>query len=115
MKGKKSMKREFIMISTFDNPWKDMGLIDDDLRELQNLLLKNPFAGDIIQGTGGARKLRFALPGTGKSSGIRIIYLDITHLKKLYLVLCYPKGKQDDLSQEQKKYVKKLIEILKGV
>jgi hypothetical protein len=103
------------MTPVFDRLWNDMGLSDEDLRQLQNMLLKNPFIGDIIQGTGGARKIRSALPNIGKSGGIRIIYFDITHLGKLLLILCYPKSKQDDLTHEQKKQVRAVIEALKGV
>ena len=108
------MAREFIMTPVFDRQWDDVGLSDNDLRQLQSSLLKNPSLGDTIQGTGGARKIRFALPHSGKSSGIRVIYLDIAHLQKLYLLLCYPKSKQDDLTFEHKKQVKLLTGILKG-
>ena len=76
--------------------------------------MTNPTAGDIIRGTGGARKTRFALLDAGKSGGIRVIYLDVAHKKQTYLLLCYPKSQQDDLSQEQKKQVKALVEALKG-
>ena len=109
------MVREFVMVSIFDKLWSDMGLSDEDLREFQNVLIKNPFAGSIIPETGGARKIRFALPGKGKSGGLRVMYFDATHLQKIYLIICYPKGKQDDLTPEQKKQVKKIIETLKGV
>ena len=77
-----------------------MGLSDEELREFQNILLENPFAGSLIQGTGGARKIRFALSGSGKSRGLRVIYFDITHLRIIYLIICYPKSKQDDLTPE---------------
>ena len=108
------MTREFIMTPVYDRLWSRLGLTDDDLSEFQSALLKNPSAGDLIQGTGGARKTRFALLDTGKSGGIRVIYTDITHKKQIYLILCYPKSPQDDLSQEQKKQVKAFIEELKG-
>ena len=109
------MTREFIMTPVYDKLWDRLELTDDDLRDLQIILMTNPAAGDIIRGTGGARKIRFALFGTGKSGGIRVIYLDITHKKQIYLLLCYPKSQQDDLSQEQKRQVKALVETLKGV
>lgn len=102
------------MTPVYDRIWNSLGLNDEGLRELQNLLMQNPFTGDIIQGTGGARKMRFAQNNTGKSGGIRIIYIDITHLDQLYLLLCYPKNRQDDLTEEQKKQVKAVIKTLKG-
>ena len=50
------------------------GLADDDYAKLQLYLAENPDAGALIEGGGGIRKLRFALPGRGKSGGIRVIY-----------------------------------------
>lgn len=49
-------------------------LTDDECAGLQNFLVENPERGDIIKGGGGIRKLRYALPGRGKSGGIRVIY-----------------------------------------
>ena len=49
-------------------------LDDEDLRGLQNLLLEKPDRGPVFTGTGGLRKLRFALPGRGKRGGARVIY-----------------------------------------
>ena len=108
------MAREFVMVSIFDKLWDDMGLSDEDLREFQNMLIENPFAGSLIQGTGGARKILFALQVKGKSSGLRVIYFDVTHMRKIYLIICYSKGRQDDLTPEQKKQVKKIIDAVKG-
>ena len=108
------MTREFINTPVYDKLWNDLGLTDDDLCDLQNTLLSNPQAGDIIEGAGGAAKVRYASQGKGKSGGIRVIYCDLTHKKRLYLLLCYPKSKQDDLTQEQKKQLKALIKTLKG-
>ena len=112
--GWHEMTREFIITTVYDRLWEKLNLTDEDLRELQILLMKYPSAGSVIQGTGGARKIRFALLNTGKSSGIRVIYVDIAHLQKIYLLLCYQKNQQDDLTQAQKKQVKALIESLRG-
>jgi hypothetical protein len=108
------MGREFIIVEMFVRLWDSMNLDDDAMREIQAELLANPHLGDIIVGAGGARKARFALPNMGKSGGIRVIYFDKTHKQKLYLMICYPKGKQEDLTPEQKKKLKKAIETLKG-
>jgi len=96
------MSREFIMTLVFDRLWNKQNLEDEDLLKLQIDLMTNPKIGDIIRGTGGARKMRFALHDTGKSGGIRIIYVDLTHKDQTYLLLCYPKSQQDDLTPEQK-------------
>lgn len=109
------MGREFIMTPVFDRLWGDMGLNDNNLRELQAQLITRPHHGDIITGTSGARKTRYAaILNTGKSGGTRVIYVDITHAEIIFLLFCYPKGKQDNLTPEQKKQVKKIVEAVKG-
>lgn len=60
------MTREFIITREFDSVWKSLGLNDDDLNELEIFLCKNPDAGDTMKGTGGVKKLRWALDGRGK-------------------------------------------------
>jgi len=108
------MVRQFIETTIFTKQWREMSLDDDDLRELQHHIMKNTHAGNVIVGTGGARKIRYALPHKGKSGGVRVIYVDIIQKKRIYLLVCYPKSKQGDLTEEQKKIVKQLIKTLKG-
>ena len=107
------MTRKFIYTESFQRSWKAMGLSDEDLPLLEIELLKNPRAGDVIEGTGGARKLRIQLEGRGKSGGARVIYLDVYEKEHLYLLFAYPKNVQENLSADQKKAIAKLIEILK--
>jgi hypothetical protein len=52
------MTREFVSLDIFNRLWEDLGLTDDDLRELQEFLTTNPEAGRIIPNTGGVRKVR---------------------------------------------------------
>lgn len=61
------MQRTFIILPEFDKNWKSMGLSDEDLRRLENLILQDPEAGALMQGTGGLRKLRFAFENRGKA------------------------------------------------
>ena len=48
------MRRSFVLTPGFEKSWAAMNLGDDELRVLQNLLIEDPEAGDVIQGTGGA-------------------------------------------------------------
>ena len=64
------MKRTFIEVPLFTKKWKELGLTDEDLRDLQNILLQNPKSGDVIQGTGGLRKIRIPMKGRGKVVGV---------------------------------------------
>lgn len=52
------MTREFIITQEFDKIWKSLGLTDDNLADLQTFLCLNYKSGDILQGTGGIRKIR---------------------------------------------------------
>lgn len=87
-----------------------MGLDDDSLIDLEKVLLENPQVGDVIEGTGGARKMRIQLSGHGKRGGGRVIYLDVFEREDLYLLFAYPKNVQDDLTPDQKKGIRKLVE-----
>lgn len=74
---------------------------DEDLRELQNALLENPLAGDLIPGGRGLRKLRVPLPGRGKRGGARIIYYYWVSKEQCYLVYAYAKNVAADLTKAQ--------------
>ena len=107
------MTREFIFTKPFINTWKKMGLNDADLKELENILLENPLQGDVIPGTGGARKLRIRLEGRGKSGGGRVIYVDIFEKEKLYFLFAYPKNVQENLTNEQTQIISEIIKAIK--
>ena len=88
-------------------------LLDDDgFRDLQALLMQNPHAGEVIQGTGGLRKMRFADERRQKSKrgGIRIIYYWWTSGSQFWLFTLYGKDVQVDLSAAQKKVLKGLLD-----
>jgi hypothetical protein len=78
-------------------------MLDDEEREaLADFLAYNPLAGDVIAGTGGIRKLRWALPGRGKSGGARVIYYYHDVRIPLYLLNAYTKNEQANLSQAER-------------
>lgn len=83
---------------------------DDTYSELQQHLAEYPDAGDLIQGTGGIRKVRWKLPGTGKSGGVRVIYYWRTAEDQILMLLVYKKAKQDDLSPSQKRGLRRIVE-----
>ena len=89
-----------------------MGLTEEDQKLLEAVLLRSPQIGDVIEGTGGARKMRIQLEGRGKSGSGRVIYVDVFEKEKLYLLLAYPKNVQDNLTPEQKKMIRKLVEAI---
>jgi len=107
------LKRTFILLAEFERAWKAMGLGDDELEELQDLLLNDPEAGDVIPGLSGARKIRIPMEGRGKSGGGRVIYVDVIVRERIYLITAYAKNVQTDLSPDEKKMFRKLVEYIK--
>lgn len=89
---------------------KYITLSDDELRAVQDVILDNPEAGDLIQGGGGLRKLRAAVGGRGKRGGARVIYYWQVSASVCYLLLAYPKNVLDNLSTDQLRQLAKLID-----
>jgi len=86
-------------------------LVDDEsYSELQKRLADDPEAGDLIQGSGGLRKIRMAAKGHGKRGGARVIYYYFVSRSHIAMLLAYPKNARDDLTTAQKKALKSLIE-----
>ncbi len=106
------MTRKFVMTSIFESQWKRMNLTDDDLRRLQLEILQNPEQGVIIQGTGGLRKIRFALENRGKSGSTRVCYVDFIVHETIFLFTVYPKNEKDNLTQKEKNSFKAMVESL---
>lgn len=109
------MIRTFIRLPTFEKAWKALSLTEDDYIELENMLLKNPTIGKVLEGSGGIRKVRYALPYTGKSGGIRVIYLDILLQETTYLLYAYPKSAKENLTQAEIGLYKKIATEIKKV
>ena len=85
-------------------------LDDEDYRDLQNELITNPKAGRLISGSGGLRKYRWSGSGRGKRGGSRVIYYWLSEKDTLLMLLIYRKKEQDDLTPDQLKILKALVE-----
>ncbi|MCM1155313.1 MAG: type II toxin-antitoxin system RelE/ParE family toxin [Roseburia sp.] len=107
------MKRTFIEVPVFTKKWKELGLTDENLRDLENILLEDPKAGNVIQGTGGIRKIRIPIEHIGKRGGGRVIYVDIELKEIIYFINVYAKNEKDDLTEDEKKAFKAVVKILK--
>ena len=83
---------------------------DDEYRDFQEVLVTRPDMGDLIRGGGGLRKVRWKLEGRGKSGGVRVIYYWVTADDQIRMLYAYPKGKQDNLTQEQLALLRKIVE-----
>ncbi len=85
-------------------------LSDDAYAEFQKHLVNNPLSGDVIQQTGGLRKIRWSAQGKGKRGGVRIIYYYVRADSQIRLMIIYKKGVQDNLTAEQKKLLRQINE-----
>jgi hypothetical protein len=102
---------EFLETSVFTRFVLEL-LSDDGFRRLQLFLMANPEAGALIRGGGDIRKVRFALPGTGKSGGVRVVYYWIRNRHQIYLLMAYPKSKKDDLSDKEIAILREIVKEL---
>lgn len=85
-------------------------LTDDEYRLLQIALIHQPESGDLIPGTGGLRKKRWGLGGKGKRGGTRTIYYWAVARNQILMLLIYSKNEQDDLTREQQRILRRIIE-----
>jgi hypothetical protein len=85
-------------------------LSDEELNALQWALMASPESGDLIRGSGGLRKLRWAGSGRGKRGGLRVIYYWHVPGSMILLLLAYPKNEQGNLTPAQIKVLKSIIE-----
>jgi mRNA-degrading endonuclease RelE of RelBE toxin-antitoxin system len=99
----------FIETSFFTAEVQEL-LSDEEYAELQQNLAAHPETGDLIQDTGGLRKIRWAAGGKGKRGGVRVIYYHVTADSQIRLLLIYKKGVQDDLTPKQKAVLRKINE-----
>ena len=100
-----------VIIETPIFTWQLLAILsDDEYRELQKGLLGHPEAGKVIPGSGGLRKLRWAFDGRGKRGGVRLIYYWFTAQGSLLLLFIYPKNVQDDLTPDQLRQLKRIVE-----
>ncbi|NDL64847.1 type II toxin-antitoxin system RelE/ParE family toxin [Acerihabitans arboris] len=97
----------FIESDIFTEDVKEL-LTDDEYREFQTYLAANPDKGDVIQETGGLRKIRWSAAGKGKRGGVRVIYYHKVAESQLRMILIYKKGIKDDLSSDEKRQLREL-------
>ena len=104
------MKAVFIELPAFERH-RDDYLDDDGFRQLQGVLMVNPAAGDLIEGTGGLSKMRFkdSRRSKGKRGGLRVIYYYWAGGPEFWLFTLYDKDEMSDLTPKQRAALKELI------
>ena len=83
-------------------------LSDEDYAALQQQLVAQPAAGDVMAGTSGLRKIRWTTMGRGKRGGTRVIYYHVVDQAQIRIILIYRKGIKDDLTPREKTILRKI-------
>jgi hypothetical protein len=105
----------FVETDEFRDDWSKLKLdVETDLLAVQVAIMISPELYPVIQGTGGLRKARFSPEDSdgGKSGAIRVCYAYFKEHWTVFLVMAYVKGEKDNLSAEEKRYIKKYLEII---
>lgn len=87
-------------------------LKDDEKASIINYLAAHPQSGDLMQGTGGIRKLRWSAQGKGKSGGVRVIYYYHSLSVPLFLLTVFGKGEKANLSKAERNDLAKFTNLL---
>ena len=103
------MQYEFIESSLFTKMVYDY-LSEDDYVAFQQFLLEHPEAGDVVRGSGGVRKLRWARAGTGKSGGVRVCYFIRNAVGQIVLLVIYAKSVRTSTPGAVLKQMKELLD-----
>ena len=104
------MKATFIELPPFERH-RQSYLNDESFREFQKMLMGNQESGDVVESTGGLRKIRYAdaKRGKGKRGGLRVIFYWWQPGKQFWLFTVYNKDEMDDLTAAQRNFLKKLL------
>lgn len=90
----------------------DAGMREDERQGVVDIVAANPEAGAIMPGCGGARKLRIAKPGAGKSGGYRVITYFGGDAVPVFLITVFAKGEKANLTKSEQNGLAKLAKTL---
>lgn len=96
-----------------DNLIKKRKLLKEDYDDFEKSIAHNPTSGDVIRGTGGARKTRLASVSKGKSGGFRVCYFYHQKSATIYLLVIFPKNVKENLASSEIQEIKQIIIALK--
>ena len=107
------MRLTFIQVSRFVARWRGLKLNDGDLSALESLLMDRPDSGDVMAGTDGVRKVRFAPSRhAGKSGAFRVAYAYFRAGETVYLPTIFGKNEQQKFTAAQSAKFKVLMKVL---
>jgi hypothetical protein len=100
-----------LLTPTFERQMQAVGLSESELVKIVSWLAENPLAGDLVPGTGGARKVRFAKQGKGKSGGYRTIHYFGGDDIPIFLLAILSKGQRADLTQNERNALARTLPV----
>jgi hypothetical protein len=103
---------EFVYEHTFARMADEL-LSDDMLQHVESELIRNPRKVDVIVGANGARKLRVAFSGRGKSGSGRVIYIYIEVRSRIHFLQLYAKNTRPDITEAEKRELRMLAQRFK--
>ena len=105
--------RHFVWTTVFERTARGL-LAEDEILALEETLPRNPLSGATEDHAGGARKVRVALVGGGKSGGARVLYFYASHRDTIYLLLAFGKAVQASLTASQRKLLQRMVRRLES-
>jgi len=96
-----------VRTATFLNDARAAGLSEDDQHLIVVAISENPILGDVMPGTGGCRKVRFAGRGKGKRGGYRTVHYYAANDVPVVLLALINKGERSNLSRSEQNELKK--------
>lgn len=88
-------------------------MTEAEIDAVTDLLAADPLCGDLIQGTGGVRKVRIAARGKGKSGGVRVVYYYHNEALPVFLLTVFAKSEKDNLTKAERNTLAKLVRALR--
>lgn len=98
-----------IETANYLNGAKAAGASEQTLADIADTIAADPSAGVVIQGTGGARKLRFRAKGRGKSGGYRTVHYYAAPDVPVFLIDFFDKNEKDNISKADRNELKKIL------
>ena len=87
-------------------------LTEGEAEDVKTVIAADPECGDVMKGTGGIRKVRFAVRGKGKSGGVRVVYYFYNETMPVFLLTVFAKSEKDNLTQRERNELAKLVRLL---
>ncbi len=99
--------------ATYLRAAKDAKMSEEEMISAVDLVAADPETGDVMQGTGGVRKVRVAGRGKGKSGGYRVVYFYGGGDIPIFMLTVFGKGEKANLTQGERNALRQMTKILK--